>query len=89
MERNQVNHDHTQSHHVGARLTAVCMAVIVLAVLFALSGCADSRMFGNRIMCNMDGTGAVVVSQWGGFGFASNLSETDVRAVCQRQAVKQ
>lgn len=69
-----------------ARLVSVIVCMIVLVILF--SGCADSKLFENRLMCATDGSGAVVVSRWGGFGFASNLSDADVRAVCSRQALK-
>ena len=70
-----------------ARLVSVIVCMIVLVILF--SGCADSKLFENRLMCTTDGSGAVVVSRWAGFGFASNLSDADVIAVCNRQAVKQ
>jgi len=57
-----------------------------IALCFSLSGCASGKLFENRLMCTTDGTGAVVVSRWAGFGIASNLSDDDVRAVCKRQA---
>jgi len=62
------------------------LAFALLAACFLLSGCASGKLFENRLMCTTDGTGAVVVSRWAGFGIASNLSDDDVRAVCKRQA---
>ena len=85
MARNQMNNPEFDSYP--QRLLAVVVVIIVMAVLF--SGCADSKLFENRLMCTTDGSGAVVVSRWAGFGFASNLSDADVIAVCNRQAVKQ
>jgi len=84
MARNKMNIPGFESYP--ARLVSVVVCMLILALLF--SGCADSKLFENRLMCSTDGTGAVVVSRWGGFGFASNLSDADVRAVCQRQALK-
>lgn len=78
-----MNHDHTQSHHVGARLTAVCVAVIVLAVLFALSGCADTGQFQTRPLCSVDKKTAFIDSRWFGFGITTKLSNpVDIEKIC-------
>ena len=56
-----------------------------VALCAALSGCANSTMFENRLMCNLDGSGGVVVSRWGGFGIASNIADEDIKRVCAAQ----
>ncbi len=53
-----------------------------IAAAVALAGCADTRIFENRLMCNLDGSGGVIVSRYGGVGIASNIADEDIRRVC-------
>lgn len=62
---------------------AVAIVAIVLFVVVFTSGCA-SGMLANRVVCTLDGRGAQVISQWGPFGVASALSDSDITAICQR-----
>lgn len=63
-------------------LSVVIVAILLLIVVFT-SGCA-AGMLSNRVVCTLDGRGAQVVSQWGPFGIASALSDSDITAICQR-----
>lgn len=53
----------------------------VILVAFLLSGCA-SHLFDNRVMCTLDGSQAIVNSNWGGFGISSVLTDADAAALC-------
>lgn len=58
--------------------------VIALALLALLSACASEGMFSNRLMCRLDGSGAVIVSRWGGFGIASDVVAADAARICTK-----
>lgn len=77
--------NYTAPHKPINQLVAVIVATLILALLF--SGCA-STLFENRVTCTIDGRRAKIVSQWGGFGIASELTEADALAICKGQGVK-
>lgn len=64
------------------RLIAVLFTFALLAIFALLSGCASSDLFANRMLCTLDNSRAVLVSQWGGFGLSSHLSDADSRLIC-------
>lgn len=82
-------HDHSDGNPFARpvnRLLALLVVVFLLLVCF--TGCASNGLFENRVHCTMDGNRAVVVSKWGGFGIASELTNDDARAICKGEGVK-
>ena len=59
------------------------LALSILLPLL-LTACATEGMFSNRLMCRLDGTGAVIVSRWGGFGIASDVVAADAARICTK-----
>ena len=68
------------AYYVGWR--GIVKAGFTAVAAVALAGCADTRIFENRLMCNLDGSGGVIVSRYGGVGIASNIADEDIRRVC-------
>lgn len=63
-------------------------AIACMVLCLALTGCANTGTFENRVTCSIAGDRVFVTSLYGAFGITSEVSKQDAQRICAPEPVK-
>ena len=58
-------------------------AIIVMGIVCFITGCSNTKLLANRVVCGVSGNDGFIVSMWGPMGLGSKIDSDDSLTICR------